>query len=709
MTDNQSSDVSTFFNSDRPIERLEDDRLGRRSFAESVARHILATRSEHGFTAAITGEWGSGKTSVLNMIEETLERETEEVVILRFNPWLFRGTAELVTRFFDELSAQIGEGDSDRLKDVAKLLTGFGKLIAPHIPIPGAAAVAHVAGNLMDNFTKPTSLLSKRDHLSKALGNAKTRMVVFIDDIDRLEYGETRELMRLVRLTSDLPYLIFLLAFDREHVAKSFDEIGTDGQLFLDKIVQLSFNLPSTRESVLRETFFNELDELIRDRDVTDLDRNVWGEVYQEIVRPLLSNLRDIKRYVYSLPVTLELVGKEVALADLLGLEAVRMLRPRLYEELREHRGNIVRYESDIRWTVQPDDRLEEAKRDLEAMLERACVNNKLLQAVFRILFPATHNVLGVGLYIQTGDSELRRDRRIGCEDVLEIYLNAGIDESAVATVGVQELVNAFADEARLTRLLDSLNERQIKEALDRLEDFEVDFQADMVPIAVPVLTNFMAGLPDDGGGLFGISPRLRANRLLYRLLRSVEDPRTLGHYVREFLQRIRTLSGKLEIINLVGHLEGIGHGLISESLASYLQDQLVDELVSVSAEDLEKEWDLVGLILRPTLWLKGETKVVLAKRLAGHLEENSFAMAALRSGASYAYSSRGVRQKRLPWQHLVDAFGGDLENAVDRLASSESFPLLSENDQNTIRLAQLYAAGGEPTEWEPLPKPKPR
>ena len=125
MTDNQSSDVSTFFNSDRPIERLEDDRLGRRSFAESVARHILATRSEHGFTAAITGEWGSGKTSVLNMIEETLERETEEVVILRFNPWLFRGTAELVTRFFDELSAQIGEGDSDRLKDVAKLLTGF--------------------------------------------------------------------------------------------------------------------------------------------------------------------------------------------------------------------------------------------------------------------------------------------------------------------------------------------------------------------------------------------------------------------------------------------------------------------------------------------------------------------------------------------------------------------------------------------------------
>ena len=704
MTDNQSSDISIFFNADRPIERLEDDRLGRRSFAESVARHILATRAEHGFTAAVTGEWGSGKTSVLNMVGETLERETDEVVVLRFNPWLFRGTAELVTRFFDELSAQIGEGKFGQLKDVARLLTGFGKLIAPHIPVPGADLAATAAGNLTDKLTEPTSLLSERDHLSKALGKAKIRVVVFIDDIDRLEYGETRELMRLVRLTSDLPYLIFLLAFDRKHVGKSFDEIGTDGQLFLDKIVQLNFNLPYPHESLLKEMFFNQLNELVRDREVRDLDRDVWREVYSEIVRPLLSNLRDIKRYLYSLSVTLELVGQEVALADLLGLEAVRVLRPRLYEELREHRENIVRSESDLQWIAKPQDRLEEAKRDLGAMLDRASVDNKLLQAVFRILFPATHSVVDVGLYIQTRESELRRDRRIGCEDVLQIYLTAGIGESAVATAEIQELVDALVDEARLTRLLDSLNEQQIEEALERLEDFEGEFQGDTVPIAVPVLANLMAGLPVDDRGLFGISPRFRVTRVLYRLLKRVEDPVTLGHYVRELLQRIHTLSGKLEIIDLVGHQQGVGHGLISESLESDLQDQLVEELVSVSPEDLEKEWHLVGLVLRPTLWLEGEDKVVLAKRLAGLLEEDSFVLAILRSGASYAYSSGGVRQKRLPWQPLVDAFGGDLEIAVDRLVSSESFPLLSEDDQDTIRLAKLYAAGEEPTAWEPIP-----
>ena len=704
MTDNQNSEVSTFFNADRPIERLEDDRLGRRSFAESVARHILATRAEHGFTAAVTGEWGSGKTSALNMIGETLERETEDVVVLRFNPWLFRGTAELVTRFFDELSAQIGEVEFDRLKDVAKLLIGFGKLIAPHIPVPGLALAANAVGCLTDKLTEPPSLLSERDHLSKALGNAKIRVVVFIDDIDRLEYGETRELMRLVRLTSDLPHLIILLAFDREHVAKSYEEIGTDGQLYLDKIVQFSFNLPSIHESLVRKILFEQLEELVRDKEIGDLDRDVWREVYAEIVRPLVSNLRDTKRYLYSLPVTLELVGKEVALADLLGMEAVRVLRPRLYEELREHRENLVRSESDIRWADEPQDRLEEAKRDLEAMLERALVDYKLLQAVFRILFPATHSALNVRLYVQVRESELRRDRRIGFEDVLKTYLNAGLDESAVATAEIRELVEALADESRLTQLLDSLNDRKIEETLERLGDFEVDFQADAVPIAVPVLVNFMAGLPDDDRGRFGISPRSTVSRVLSKLLKTVENPVTLGNHVRELLQRIHTLSGKLEIIELVGHQRGIGRGLISESLASDLQDQLVAELVSASVENLEKEWNLVALVLRPIRWLEGETKVVLAKRLAGLLEEDRFVLAALRSGADYAYSSGEVRRKFLPWQPFVDVFGGDLEIAVDRLANSESCPLHSEDDQDTIRLAQLYAAGKEPREYEPIP-----
>ena len=74
MTDRKNS----FVDADLPIEDRESDRLGRRAFAESIATHILDVSIDHGFTVAVTGEWGSGKTSVLNMVAETLKPESTD-------------------------------------------------------------------------------------------------------------------------------------------------------------------------------------------------------------------------------------------------------------------------------------------------------------------------------------------------------------------------------------------------------------------------------------------------------------------------------------------------------------------------------------------------------------------------------------------------------------------------------------------------------
>ena len=73
MNDDQDASAPEYFDADRPIEGREQDRLGRRSFAEAIARHICAVPVKHGFTVAVVGEWGSGKTSVLNMVAETLK------------------------------------------------------------------------------------------------------------------------------------------------------------------------------------------------------------------------------------------------------------------------------------------------------------------------------------------------------------------------------------------------------------------------------------------------------------------------------------------------------------------------------------------------------------------------------------------------------------------------------------------------------------
>ena len=357
VNSNQASPTIPYFDGDQPVERREDDRLGRRSFAESLARQVQAVPAKHGFTIGITGEWGSGKTSVLNMVAETLECEGPMTAVLRFNPWLFGSADELVTRFFRELSTQLGESKYDMLKDVARAFSELGKVAAPLSPVPWTVGVANLFVWLVNGSTQPRSLVAEREHLRKALGESSSRVVVLVDDIDRLEANEIRELMRLVRLTSDLPNVVFLLAFDRGHVCRSLGETESEGQRYLDKIVQVTYNLPVVRETSLPGILLPLLEQRVRDHCVTELDPEVWRSVFYEVIKPLLGNLRDVKRYLTSLTVTLDMIGGEVALADLLSMEAIRILRPELFDALKTNSELLVESSSDVELLINPDRR----------------------------------------------------------------------------------------------------------------------------------------------------------------------------------------------------------------------------------------------------------------------------------------------------------------------------------------------------------------
>jgi predicted KAP-like P-loop ATPase len=93
------------FASDQPIEHMSDDRLGRRPFAEAIAHQVATAPASDGFAVGLVGPWGSGKTSILNMMRENLGAHQDSVIVVNFNPWLFSGTEQLMLAFFRELVA----------------------------------------------------------------------------------------------------------------------------------------------------------------------------------------------------------------------------------------------------------------------------------------------------------------------------------------------------------------------------------------------------------------------------------------------------------------------------------------------------------------------------------------------------------------------------------------------------------------------------
>ncbi len=174
---------------DAPISSAAEDRLGRATLAKLIAAEILQAPAETGFVLALMGPWGAGKTSVLNLVEGELDDQAE---VLRFDPWLFSGAEQLVTRFFSELGSQLSSSRSDRVQAVAEQFSRYGEAVSPLVPLvfgPTGAAVAAVVQQGWSAVTgkgKRTSALNQRRDLQRRLVEMDRPIAVFVDDIDRL-------------------------------------------------------------------------------------------------------------------------------------------------------------------------------------------------------------------------------------------------------------------------------------------------------------------------------------------------------------------------------------------------------------------------------------------------------------------------------------------------------------------------------------------
>ena len=386
-------------------------------------------------------------------------------------------------------------------------------------------------------------------------------------------------------------------------------------------------------------------------------------------------------------------------MVDLLALEAIRVLRPALFEDLKSHSDCLVRSSSDIQLMMDLESRKAELRQELSKMRERAATDRELLDSVFRLLFPETQKLLGTGGYgsIMTW----RKERRVACEEVLRVYLHAGLDDAVMPTGDIQTLVEALTDEPKLTGLVNSLDVKQLEQALDRLEDYQGDYPEESVPIAVPILANQMGRLSKESdGGFLSIDPRFKATRVVLRLFWKMPNPQAIADCMDNILAKTNSLSGKLRLVEMVGHHESIGHGLVSEDRAGTLEKQVVQGLISATTQELKAEWDLVGLSLHPIRWCHGDDKDHLTEKLRGHLNDAEFVLALLGSAVGNVRYSTGRTMKRLPWDALFGVFGEDLKVAVSRLGSLPRFLEISDEDRETINLAQEYSAGTKTDEW---------
>lgn len=335
---------------ERPILSQQDDKLERGRFVQRLTDALINpnNRRSTGVVIGITGQWGSGKSSILNLVSEKIKVDYPHALVVRFDPWLISGRNDLVSQFISELIRSIqGEPQvAKRLANAVDILVKYGEHLAPvgGMWIPVLGPIIKFATNAYKNAKKNReSLNSLRGRLTRELDKVSIPIVVLIDEVDRIEDDEIRAVAQLVRSVADFPGISYALAYDPKRVIQALgsgvseEQQEERGRAYLEKIVQLQIPIPVTFDEEVARMLTAELTALQQELQLPEDFREI--ERYRKLVLLLTSDIirtpRDIARLVGTFHVLAGMLGNEVDWIDLLAYCALVTKAPSVVEAIR--------------------------------------------------------------------------------------------------------------------------------------------------------------------------------------------------------------------------------------------------------------------------------------------------------------------------------------------------------------------------------------
>ncbi|PBC51749.1 MULTISPECIES: P-loop NTPase fold protein [Rhodococcus] len=335
---------------DAPITDASGDRLDREEFSAHVAQRIAAMGGRDSVAFGLTGAWGSGKTSVLRMIADNMP--TPEWSVHYFTPWAASDSATLVKEFYATIESALPT-------DVRKKMGGKLRAMVPLAT--GAASMIPVAGKAVSTLFEETgkyfekSFQDQFKEASKDIVEAGIRILVVVDDIDRLHADELVAVLKTVRLLGNFPGIHYLLAYDQNTVldvlsATSIAKNSDRALQFLEKIVQYPFDLPPLQQPHRVREMTTALAKVEATHSLGPIlsGRGPFGSPVDDLLSLVppgdLETLRAIHRLVTQFDITLTVIRpNEINATDLLFLTFLRVRYPRLYQKLPAWKGRLLR------------------------------------------------------------------------------------------------------------------------------------------------------------------------------------------------------------------------------------------------------------------------------------------------------------------------------------------------------------------------------
>lgn len=252
-------------------------------------------------TMAIQGDWGTGKTSIMSMVKNKIEQENDgNIHLVWFNTWQFSQFNmgdQLPLLMMSKLVGAVGDKNSEASQKVKKIIAGVSSFALGYLT-SGASKGEEIKEVFSGDFVDQIDQLKKdfQELINKKAGD-DGRVIIFVDDLDRLQPGKAVELLEVLKLFLDCEKCVFVLAIDYGVVSRGVKEkYGDDfseekGKSFFDKIIQVPFKMPVADYDIT-----NYVRKSFADIGI-ELPSDARTEVYVNLIRDSIgNNPRSMKR-----------------------------------------------------------------------------------------------------------------------------------------------------------------------------------------------------------------------------------------------------------------------------------------------------------------------------------------------------------------------------------------------------------------------------
>lgn len=423
-------------NPDEPIGSWDEDVLGRSAIVDILRAKATVAKVP---IIAVSGPFGSGKTSVLNLLRLRLMRSA---IVISFSAWLPGSQDTLATYLLSDISNECrkryvipGLGPSTRR---------LARAVAEALPVLKGYVEIFGASTQRDDI----------ENLKRALSRIPKRVVVLLDELDRMEKDEVLTLLKVLRGVSHLPNITFVCAVDTEELIRIVkDKPDNENRRYFEKFFPVSIRLPDadartlTRFGVERVTVALDQRGWFLTSDEKEKFQSALGELWDRLVSGFCTNLREVGLIANDVGIAAALLKREVDPVDLVLVEMLKRFRPPIYSLIAENGVALTGGESVIRGGKYISDVTQKRLyEDFEARRDALAEGNQdreRIKAVVSYLFPSRdgHRAPVVrGLSAEIAQPE----KRISEPSMFPAYFRYEVPEAVFSSTKLEGFLSTF-------------------------------------------------------------------------------------------------------------------------------------------------------------------------------------------------------------------------------------------------------------------------